>query len=218
MSNIVTIIDDDASVLDALSVLLRTHGFGVVAYSRAADVLATPATPGCIVTDVRMPEINGLEMLHKLITAQDVRPIILLTAHGDVEMAMRAVKLGAFDFIEKPFKEERLLNAVRAALQHFDKAQAERSEIAELRNRMQSLTQRQLETMELLVQGLANKDIAAQLGISPRTVEIYRAWVMSKMGARSLAELVHMSIRLQLPGTRSGGKEADAGPLGRGSA
>lgn len=208
MQSFVTIVDDDASVLDALSILLRTHGHGVVSYSSAKDLLAMPAAPGCIICDVRMPEMNGLELLHKLTASGDTRPIILLTGHGDVEMAMRAVKLGAHDFIEKPFKEERLLEAVRAGLEVSERTQAEQAELAELRGRVASLTQRQRETMELLVQGLANKDIAAQLGISPRTVEIYRAWVMSKMGAKSLAELVHMSIRLQPPGGKSAGMAA----------
>lgn len=199
MRSTVTIIDDDPSVLDALTLLMRTHGYEAAAFSRAGDLLKAAFAPGCIVTDVRMPEINGLELLHKLKASGDVRPIILLTAHGDIEMAMSAVKLGAFDFIEKPFKEKRLLEAVTAALELFDKLMAEQSEVAALRARFESLTQRQRETMELLVQGCANKDIAARLGISPRTVEIYRAWVMSKMGARSLAELVHMSIRMNGP-------------------
>lgn len=197
MANVVTIIDDDPSVLDALSVLLRTKGYEVAAYARATDFLRAPSEPGCIVTDVRMPEITGLDLLRKLKAQEDVRPIILLTAHGDVEMAMRAVKLGAFDFMEKPFKDERLLGAVQSALDAFETSSRRLNEIAELRARFDSLTQRQRETMELLVQGLANKDVAARLGISPRTVEIYRAWVMSKMGASSLAELVHMSIRMQ---------------------
>lgn len=197
MSYVVTIIDDDESVLDALSVLLRTNGYGVAAFARAADMLSAPFVPGCIVTDVRMPEMSGLELLHKLKVQGDVRPVIVLSAHGNVEMAMQAVKLGALDFVEKPFKPERLLEAIRSALEGFGQAQAERAEVDELRSRVDSLTQRQRETMELLVQGLANKDIAGQLGISPRTVEIYRAWVMSKMGARSLAELVHMNIRLK---------------------
>lgn len=197
MTYVVTIIDDDASVLDALSVLLRTSGYGVAAFARAADMLSAPFAPGCIVTDVRMPEMSGLELLHRLKAQGDVRPVILLSAHGNVEMAMQAVKLGALDFVEKPFKAERLLEAIHSALEGFAQAQAVREEVDELRSRVDSLTQRQRETMELLVQGLANKDIAGQLGISPRTVEIYRAWVMSKMGARSLAELVHMNIRLQ---------------------
>jgi two-component system response regulator FixJ len=197
MANVVTIIDDDDFVLDALSVLLRTKGYGVAAYTRAADFLRAPFAPGCIVTDVRMPELTGLELLHRLKSTKDMRPVILLTAHGDVEMAMRAVKIGAFDFIEKPFQEDRLLEAVKSALELFDQCMAEHNETALLCARFDSLTQRQRETMELLVQGYANKDIAARLGISPRTVEIYRAWVMSKMGARSLAELVHMSIRMQ---------------------
>lgn len=207
MSNVVTLVDDDPSVLDAVGLLLKTSGFEVAAYGSADELLQAAYVPGCVVTDVRMNGTTGLELLHLLKEAGDQRPVILLTAHGDIEMAMRAVKSGAFDFIEKPFQEDRLINAIDAGLALFEQSMVAINELASLRSRVDSLTLRQRETMELLVQGFANKDIAAQLGISPRTVEIYRAWVMSKMGAKSLADLVHMSIRLQASGAKSAGRE-----------
>ena len=198
MTATITIIDDDPAVLDAVGLLLRAKGFAVASYLSAAAFLKSPFIPGCIISDVRMPQMNGLELLRALQHSGDPRPVILLTAHGDVDMAMQAVRSGAFDFIEKPFNQDRLLPAIMDALT----LAAERNEASEhlfaLRERYEALTERQRETMILLVRGYANKQIAAELGISSRTVEVYRAWAMTKMGAKSLAHLVRMGIELGL--------------------
>jgi len=192
----VSIIDDDADVLDAVALLLRARGYDVATYSNATDFLRAEFQPGCIVSDVRMPDITGLDLLARLKDAGDPRPVVLLTGHGDVGMAMLAVKQGAFDFIEKPFKDSFLLQAVEQAIETGREIYREQAELAALKTRYGTLTQRQRETMQLVVEGLSNKDIAARLGISPRTVEIYRAWLMTKMGANSVADLVKMAIRL----------------------
>ncbi|MFM1815318.1 MAG: chemotaxis protein CheY [Pseudomonadota bacterium] len=192
----IAVVEDDPAVLDAVSALLNSKGHAVLEHNGARSLLDAGPDGGCIISDVRMPEMNGLELVDALKSANDPRPIILISGHGDIEMAMQAVKSGAFDFIEKPFDDERLLGAVEKALDAYEQVAAEQAEVAELRERFDSLTQRQKETMQLLVEGMTNKDIAQQLGISPRTVEIYRAWVLSKMRADSLVDLVKMSMRL----------------------
>lgn len=196
MSTRIAIVEDDPAVLDAVSTLLNAKGHAVSEHLGAKSLLSAQFEGGCIVSDVRMPDMNGLELVDALKAANDPRPIILISGHGDIEMAMRAVKSGAFDFIEKPFDDERLLGAVDKALDAYRQVAADRAEVEELRERFDSLTQRQKETMRLLVEGMTNKDIAQTLGISPRTVEIYRAWVLSKMRADSLVDLVKMSFKL----------------------
>lgn len=194
----VSIIDDEPSVRDAIALLLATHGLSATAYESAAAFLAAPFAAGCIVSDVRMPEITGLDLLRRLKTSGDPRPILLLTGHGDVEMAVQAIKLGAFDFVEKPFDNDRLVAIVRAALVASESSLKERLELDDLKARFHSLSERQRDTMQFLIAGLSNKEIAIKLGISPRTVEIHRTWVMQKMSARSLAELVRMGMALGL--------------------
>jgi two-component system response regulator FixJ len=196
MALTVSLIDDDPSVLDAVSLLLHTHGVTTVCFARAQDFLAATPDPGCIVSDVRMPEVSGLDLLRQLSVASDPRPLILLTGHGDVAMAVEAVKLGAFDFIEKPFDNANLVTVVKNALEAAVTAHRDRTELTELRERFQSLSERQRDTMQLLVRGFANKEIGRQLGISPRTVEIHRTWVMNKMSAKTLAELVRKAMAL----------------------
>jgi two-component system response regulator FixJ len=195
--NTVALIDDDPGVLDAVGMLLTTKGFAVACHSSADAFLATPIDEGCVVSDLRMPGLNGLELLAAIQHAGDPRPVILLTAHGDVELAVRALKHGAFDFIEKPFDEERLLQAIAAALESGARAATKFTEMSELRSRYESLSERQKEVMWLVVAGCANKEVAARLRISIRTVETYRAWVLEKMQTRSFADLVRVSIRLQ---------------------
>jgi two-component system response regulator FixJ len=209
--NTVALIDDDPGVLDAVGMLLETKGFAVARHSHADSFLAAPATPGCVVSDLRMPGLNGLELLTAMRQAGDPRPVILLTAHGDVELAVRALKQGAFDFIEKPFDEERLLRSVADALETGHLAAVKMTELSELRRRYESLTERQKEVMWLIVSGCPNKEVAARLGISIRTVETYRAWVLEKMQTKSLAELVRISIPLQELLER-GGAEPPSGP------
>ncbi|WP_041319908.1 response regulator transcription factor [Hyphomicrobium denitrificans] len=196
MALTVSLIDDDPSVLDAVSLLLRTQGVTTVCFSCAQDFLAATPDPGCIVSDVRMPEVSGLDLLRQLSVAGDPRPLILLTGHGDVAMAVEAVKLGAFDFIEKPFDNVNLVTVVKDALEAAVATHRDRTELTELRERFQGLSERQRDTMQLLVRGFANKEIGRQLGISPRTVEIHRTLVMNKMGAKTLAELVRKAMAL----------------------
>jgi len=198
MSKTVSIIDDEASVRDAVAMLLETHGLGVAGFDSAAAFLAAPFAPGCIVSDVRMPEMSGLDLLRTLHGAGDPRPIILMTGHGDVELAVQAIKLGAFDFVEKPFSNERLIASVEEALVASESSLRERLELDDLKSRFGSLSDRQRDTMQLLIRGLSNKEIGLQLGISPRTVEIHRTWVMQKMSARSIADLVRMAMALGL--------------------
>ena len=196
MALTVSLIDDDPSILDALSLLLRTQGVTTACFASAQDFLAATPDAGCIVSDVRMPEVSGLDLLRQLSVAGDPRPLILLTGHGDVAMAVEAVKLGAFDFIEKPFNNASLVTVVKKALEAAVATHRDRTELTELRERFQSLSERQRDTMQLLVRGFANKEIGRQLGISPRTVEIHRTLVMNKMGAKTLAELVRKAMAL----------------------
>jgi two-component system response regulator FixJ len=198
MNATVSIIDDDLAVLDAIGMLLRTQGYSPASFPAARAFLDAPFAPGCIVSDVRMPEMTGLDLLRELKVKDDPRPILLLTGHGDIEMAVQAIKMGAFDFIEKPFSDERLLGSVEQALAEASNSLEVKLQLAELKERYQSLTDRQRDTMHLLVRGLANKEIGQRLGISPRTVEIHRTWVMNKMSARTLTDLVRMGMALDL--------------------
>lgn len=189
MTKAISIIDDDPGVLDSLSVLFASKGYEVARYESARSFLDAEYVPGCVITDVRMPEMTGLDLLREMKSHMDPRPIVILTGHGDIEMAVQAVRLGAFEFFEKPFKHDKLLETVA-------RAEAELDELSELRERVESLTQRQKETLRHLIDGLATKDIALKLGLSPRTVEIHRAFVMSKMNAKSVADLLRICMRL----------------------
>ena len=196
MSKTVSIIDDEASVRDAVAMLLETQGLTVACYDSAASFLAAPFAAGCIVSDVRMPDVSGLDLLRKLQGEGDPRPVLLMTGHGDVELAVQAIKLGAFDFVEKPFSNERLIASVEEALVASESSLKERLELDDLKSKFAGLSERQRDTMLLLIRGLSNKEIGQQLGISPRTVEIHRTWVMTKMSARSIADLVRMAMAL----------------------
>lgn len=198
MTTKVSVVDDDLAVLDSLRLLLATHRMEAACYTDAPALLADPAASSCIISDVRMPVMTGLDLMTALASRGDTRPIILLTGHGDIQMAVQAIKQGAYDFIEKPFEPERLLGAVDGAIAKTEKQMTELLAIRELQERHATLSERQKETMALLVRGLANKEIAARLGISPRTVEIHRTWVMNKMAAKTLAELVKIGLALKL--------------------
>jgi two-component system, LuxR family, response regulator FixJ len=195
-SQIVHVIDDDVAVRDSLSFVLETAGFAVQVHESAVDFLkALPKVEvGCIVTDVRMPGIDGIELQRRLRAQKCADPVIVITGHGDIALAVEAMKAGAVDFIEKPFDDEVLIRAIRSALarsRHKDERTAAASEI---RSRLMLLSERERQVLEGLVAGKANKVIAYDLGISPRTVEIYRANVMTKMQADSLSALVRMAL------------------------
>jgi two-component system response regulator FixJ len=194
--NVVHIIDDDADARESLAFLLSTADFEVLAYDSAVAFLkALPQlSGGCIITDVRMPEIDGMELLRRVHDSGLSLPVIVMTGHGDVALAVEAMKLGAVDFLEKPFDDDALLAAVRMALNknQFDAAQELRK--AEVKERIASLSPREEQVLDGLIAGHPNKTIAFDLGISARTVEVYRANVMTKMQARSLSELVRLAL------------------------
>ncbi len=189
MTQAISIIDDDPGVLDALSTLFTSKGYEVATHSSAKSFLSSRYLSGCVISDVRMPEMTGLDLLREMKEQMDPRPIVILTGHGDIEMAVQAVRMGAYEFVEKPFKNDKLLKTI-------EQAEVVLEELTELRERFESLTQRQKETMRYLIEGLATKDIALKLGLSPRTVEIHRAFVMSKMNAKSVADLLRTCMRL----------------------
>jgi two-component system response regulator FixJ len=194
--DVVYVIDDDDALRDSLSFLLSSAGLNAQTYDSAAGFLAAlpRGSAGCVVTDVRMPSMSGLDLLRELKNIASPLPVIVITGHGDVPLAVEAMKLGAADFIEKPFDDEVLLNSVRNALGRREKDAKQEAERAQIHTRLEILSARENQVLDGLVQGHANKVIAYDLGISPRTVEIYRANVMTKMEASSLSDLVRMSL------------------------
>ncbi|MBN4093429.1 MULTISPECIES: response regulator FixJ [Methylobacterium] len=191
----VHIVDDDLAVRQALAFLLATDGLTVRVHDSATAFLAAESERvGCVVTDVRMPGIDGVELLHRLRQRGSLPPVIVMTGHADVALAVAAMKAGAVDFIEKPFDDEVLLASIRSALARSDRTAKRASERDAVRARLAELTERERQVLEGLIAGKANKVIGLDLGISPRTVEIYRANVMSKLQAGSLSELVRMAL------------------------
>jgi two-component system response regulator FixJ len=192
----VHLIDDDEAVRRAVTFLLVSMGFMVEAYESALAFLAKlPASPdGCVLTDIRMPGMSGLELQRALNNRRVFMPVIVMTGHGDVPLAVQAMKEGAVDFIEKPFSDETLLAAVREALARQAHESAQQASHKEFQTRLDRLTPRERQVMDGLVSGLPNKSIAYDLAISARTVEIYRANLMTKMQAHSLPELVRMVL------------------------
>jgi len=192
----VHVIDDDDAARESLAFLLRSANMDVCSYESAEDFLQgiSSLRAGCIVTDVRMPGMSGIELLRRLREIDMKLPVIVITGHGDVPLAVEAMRVGAMDFLEKPYDDEALLTSVRNALGQGEKINAESQEKAQLLERSATLSSREREVLEGLVAGHPNKIIAFNLGISPRTVEIYRANVMTKMKAGSLSELVRMAL------------------------
>ena len=192
----VHVIDDDDAARDSLAFLFRTAQVDVVTYGSATDFLAAaPAVAGgCVVTDVRMPQMDGLELLRRLRALDVALPVIVMTGHGDIPLAVEAMKAGAVDFFEKPFDDEAMLAAVRRALGRRRQDRARDTEREGVKERIGSLSARERQVLEGLVAGKPNKVIAFDLGISARTVEIYRANVMTKTNAGSLSELVRMAL------------------------
>jgi two-component system, LuxR family, response regulator FixJ len=193
---VVHIIDDDQAVRDSLAFLLQSMRIPATAHESATSFLASLSAgqQGCIVTDIRMPDVSGIDLLRRVKEMNVQMPVIVITGHGDVPLAVEAMKLGAFDFLEKPFNDEAIVTAVRSALNRSKEAERANADRAELDRRLASLTSRERDVLNGLIAGHSNKVIASDLAISPRTVEIYRANVMTKMQAASLSELVRMAI------------------------
>jgi two-component system, LuxR family, response regulator FixJ len=200
-SFVVHIVEDDEAVRQSLAFMLSTAGIPVRIYDSATCLLASLATlqNGCLITDVRMPDMTGIELLQRL-RAKDIKlPVIVITGHGNIPLAVEAMKSGAIDFIEKPFTEEAILRAVRGAENHARKLGRRSAEEKQVVARLASLSERERQVLEGLVAGNANKTIAHELGISPRTVEVYRANLMTKMRAKSLSELIRMTLAARTP-------------------
>jgi FixJ family two-component response regulator len=196
----VAVIDDDGALLDSIRLYLSRHQIKVSCYAQAGEFLAALGNAeqlDCIICDVRMPAMSGIDLLEKLNQLGHYWPMILMTGHADITMAVAAIKKGAFDFIDKPFDASHLLASVQEAVNIRRQSINRFSELEELRSRFAGLSGRQREVMELVVNGLSNKEIALKLNISPKTVDHHRAWLMERMGAQNLAELVRQAMRLQ---------------------
>jgi two-component system response regulator FixJ len=201
-SEVVHVIDDDADVRQSLAFLLSTAGIAVRVHESAVAFLEALPTieGGCVVTDVRMPGMDGIALQRRLKTENNSIPVIVMTGHGDISLAVEAMKAGAVDFIEKPFEDDVLIGAIKTALSRRRQDNERRSATSEVRDRLKLLSERERQVLDGLVAGKPNKIIAYDLGISPRTVEIYRANVMTKMKADSLSTLVRMVLQQGVDG------------------
>jgi len=199
-SELVIIVDDDFRVREAIAELLASRNLESVAFQSAAEYLGFgyPNVPSCLILDVSLPDINGLE-LQNTIAFKEHPPIVFISGHGDIPSSVRAMKAGAIDFLTKPVNEEHLLQAINAALIRDRESRHNRAELAKLKERYASLTPREREVLPLVVSGLMNKQAAAELGISEVTLQIHRSKVVQKMKARSIADLVRMAERLDIP-------------------
>jgi RNA polymerase sigma factor (sigma-70 family) len=196
----VALIDDDRAVLDSLRLYFQRKKFQINCFATSNEFLAAidrSARFDCVVSDVRMPGMSGLELVGHLKSRGFNGPIVLITGHGDIDMAVSAIKLGAFDFIEKPFEETRLLASIKNAVEQYREQISSAVELEQLRSRFNSLSPRQHQVMELVVAGLSSKEIGSRLNLSAKTVDNHRAWIMERIGARNLAELVRMAITIQ---------------------
>jgi len=196
----VYIIDDDEAMRDSLSFLLDSAGYRVTLFETATSFLEalTRLEFGCIVSDVRMPGIDGIELLNRMKAAGSKFPILIMTGHGDVPLAVEAMKLGAVDFLEKPFEDDRLVAMIEGAIRQADTSARTEAMTQDITARIASLSPRERQVMDGLIAGLSNKLIAREYDISPRTIEVYRANVMTKMQANSLSELVRLAMRAGL--------------------
>jgi two-component system, LuxR family, response regulator FixJ len=201
----VYIVDDDNGVRSSIRVLMKSVGLPAVTHASAKEFLETyhPNQPGCLVLDIRMPGMSGLELQEALNEKGAVIPVIFITGHGDIPMAVEAMRHGAFDFLQKPFRDQDLIDRIQQALARDGEIRESLREHGRTRARISSLTPREKEVLELLTSGKANKMMAQDLGLSQRTVEIHRAHVMEKMGAKSVAQLVRMVMDLEYRGTQA---------------
>ena len=196
----IALIDDDPAVLDSLRLYFARQELKTSCFNASEEFLAAVDRSeqfDCVVSDVRMPGMSGLDLVRHLKARGFIWPIILITGHGDIDMAVSAIKIGAFDFIEKPFDETRLLVSIRNAVEQKRQHMSDAIELEQLQSRFNSLSFRQRQVMELAAAGLSSKEIGMRLKISAKTVENHRAWVMERIGARNLAELVRMAMRIQ---------------------
>ena len=195
----VFVVDDDEGVRNSLRFLLKSVGLQTQTLGSASEFLDTykPSQPGCLVLDVRMPGMSGLELQQQLNLRGAVIPVIFITGHGDIPMAVEAMQQGAFDFLQKPFRDQDLIDRIQRALERDNRNRAALDQHAKIRERLDSLTPREREVLALMTRGKPNKIMAAELGVSQRTVEIHRARVMEKSGAASLAQLVRMVMDLE---------------------
>jgi RNA polymerase sigma factor (sigma-70 family) len=199
MKPTIAIVDDDTSVTDSLKVLIESVGQDVETFNSATDFLASynPERPGCIILDERMPGMSGHALQEELVKRRALSPVIVITAHAEVQMAVDAMRLGAVTLIQKPFRDQTLLDAISEALKRDAEARDRHQDRQSLESRLEKLTARQREVMELVIRGLANKAIARQLGISERTVELHRSRVLRAMDVKSAAELAFAVGRLR---------------------
>ena len=210
MSNVapvVFVVDDDPSVRRAIQRLVESVGLQVELFGSAQEFLRSerPDAPSCLVLDIRLPGISGLDFQRQLAEANIHIPIIFITAHGDIPMTVRAMKAGAVEFLTKPFRDQDLLDAIQIALERDRTRRVQETEVAKLRERYESLTPREREVMPLVVSGLLNKQIAAEIGASEATVKVHRSQLMRKMGAESLADLVRMAAEMGIPAAKPKG-------------
>jgi two-component system response regulator FixJ len=192
----VMVVDDDSGVRNAMRTLLKSVGLNSQVFASAQEFLTgyNPAQPGCVLLDIRMPGMSGLELQQELNLRGATIPVIFMTGHGDIPMAVEAMQHGAFDFLQKPFRDQDLLDRIQKAIVRDTKLRKALSEHSRIRAHLETLTEREREVLDLLILGKQNKQIAQDLGVSPRTVEIHRARVMEKMDAQSVAELVRMMM------------------------
>jgi len=200
---IVFVIDDDSAIRKALASLIRSVGLHVELFASAQEFLQAkrPRVPSCLILDIRLPGISGLDFQRTLADAKDPIPLIFITGHGDIQMSVRAMKAGAVEFLSKPFRDQDLLDAIHLALERDAARRNQEKEIAKMRERFEWLTPREREVLPLVVSGLLNKQIAAEIGTSETTVKVHRSQLMRKMGADSLPELVRMAEKLGISGT-----------------
>ena len=196
---LVMVVDDDSGVRNAMRSLLKSVGLESALYASAQEFLAgwQPAQPGCLVLDIRMPGMSGLELQQQLNLRGAVVPVIFMTGHGDIPMAVEAMQHGAFDFLQKPFRDQDLLDRIQRAIVRDGEQRQSLGEHERIKTHLESLTAREREVLDLMTLGKQNKVIAQDLGVSPRTVEIHRARVMEKMNAQSVAQLVRMMLDLK---------------------